>query len=249
MHDKRSDELDAVTLQQLHALLLGAERLEEFLDDLVRLTVDALQMPVSCGVTLESEQRPRTIVSSDALAERLDQEQYSADDGPCLDALRTGQINHVPDIAAEERWPPFRSLALAQGVRSSLSTPLIIPGHERATGVLNLYAHDTDAFDGQDRAKAAAFSGCAAGALGVALKVAHHVEFGQDLRAALATRPVIDQALGIIMAQQRCDAESAFEILRRASQNRNVKLHAVARDIIEAISGKPPSTPSFNPRT
>ncbi|MBC9715803.1 GAF and ANTAR domain-containing protein [Streptomyces sp. TRM66268-LWL] len=248
MNDKHSDELDPATLQQLHALLLGAERLEEFLGDLVHLTVDALRMPVSCGVTLETEHRPATVVSSDALAERLDQEQYSLGDGPCLDALRRGQFNHVPDMAAEERWAPFRSLALAQGVRSSLSTPLIIPGHERATGVFNLYAQDTDAFDEIARAKAASFSGYAAGALGVALKVAHHVEFGEDLRAALATRPVIDQALGIIMAQQRCDAESAFEILRRASRNRNVKLHAVARGIIEAASGKPPSAPPFNPR-
>jgi AmiR/NasT family two-component response regulator len=71
----------------------------------------------------------------------------------------------------------------------------------------------------------------------------------EDLRAALVARAVIDQALGIIMAQQRCTSDEAFDILRRASQTRNVKLRDVAAGIVTGISGRPPRGSSFRHRS
>ena len=53
--------------------------------------------------------------------------------------------------------------------------------------------------------------------------------------------PRVDQAIGIIMGQNRCDADRAFDLLRAASQNRNVKLRTVAAEIVAAVSGKPPT--------
>jgi AmiR/NasT family two-component response regulator len=57
------------------------------------------------------------------------------------------------------------------------------------------------------------------------------------LQARLGTMPVIEQAKGIIMAQQRCGPEEAFEVLRRASQQANVKLHVLAAQLVEHIAG------------
>jgi AmiR/NasT family two-component response regulator len=77
--------------------------------------------------------------------------------------------------------------------------------------------------------------------------MAEHSEMSDHLQHALASRAVIDQALGIIMGQNRCTADDAFELLRGISQNRNSKLHAVAGEIITAVSGKPPaSQPRFS---
>ena len=42
--------------------------------------------------------------------------------------------------------------------------------------------------------------------------------------------------MGVVMAQNRCDASAAFQILRSASQGRNVKLREVAEDIVAAVS-------------
>ena len=53
-----------------------------------------------------------------------------------------------------------------------------------------------------------------------------------QLRAALNSRTLIDQTIGIIMGQNRCNADAAFAVLRSASQNRNVKLRDVAAEII-----------------
>jgi AmiR/NasT family two-component response regulator len=51
----------------------------------------------------------------------------------------------------------------------------------------------------------------------------------------MESRAVIDQAKGILMARDRCSADEAFEVLKRISQNRNVKLHDIAQTIVEAI--------------
>jgi len=48
--------------------------------------------------------------------------------------------------------------------------------------------------------------------------------------------PVIEQAKGIIMVQQRCGPEEAFDLLRRASQRTNVKVHVLAARIVEQIA-------------
>lgn len=63
------------------------------------------------------------------------------------------------------------------------------------------------------------------------------------LEQALVSRSTIDQALGVLMAQNACTSEEAFGILRRESQSRNVKLRDVAALIIERFTGHPAVKP------
>lgn len=62
-----------------------------------------------------------------------------------------------------------------------------------------------------------------------------------EQRWALPSRAVIDQAIGIVMAESRCDAEQAFAALTRASNNRNRKLRDLAAEIVTRVGGRPPS--------
>jgi hypothetical protein len=57
--------------------------------------------------------------------------------------------------------------------------------------------------------------------------MAERTEMSEHLQSALASRAVIDQALGVVMGQNRCTADETFDILRMNSQNRNVKLRDV----------------------
>jgi len=83
--------------------------------------------------------------------------------------------------------------------------------------------------------------------LALAVRIAERTEMSKHLQTALASRAVIDQALGIIMGQNRCSADEAFEVLRTASQNRNVKLRDIAAEMITAVSGQPPAAePRFS---
>ena len=58
----------------------------------------------------------------------------------------------------------------------------------------------------------------------------------EDLRTVLESRPVIDQAKGILVAQQHCSPEDAFAMLAEASQKSNRKLRDVAQAIVQAES-------------
>lgn len=64
-----------------------------------------------------------------------------------------------------------------------------------------------------------------------------HAELEQ-LRRAMATRPVIDQAHGVLMAAYRCTPDSAWDVLVTVSQHTNTKLHNVAAALVETTQGK-----------
>lgn len=62
----------------------------------------------------------------------------------------------------------------------------------------------------------------------------------QQLQQAIESRPIIDQARGILMAVEACTAEQAWAALREASQHTNTKLRDVAEAVVAASTGGPP---------
>jgi len=225
--------------KDLQELLLSTEDVEDFLQQLVGIAVTTIGGEISAGVTVARDGHPATVVSSDVHAAQCDEVQYGHDEGPCLTAMRGRKVILVDDLAEEQRFGKYRPHAFALGVRSSLSLPL--EGGDTAVGALNLYSGQAYWFGPKQRAQAMRFAAEASRGLHLMVRVAHHVEITDQLRAALTSRTVIDQAIGIIMGQNRCDAEAAFAVLRTASQNRNAKLRTVAAEIIRAVSHKVPS--------
>jgi GAF domain-containing protein len=249
--DRPQDEASATELAaalgELAGLMLATPTMTDLLDELARLAAGVLTPPGSCGITLSQDHDALTIASSDSLAAQLDEVQYGQGDGPCLETLRTGETVAIADTATEHRWGSYPAHALGYGVRSSLSLPLAVNGDCR--GALNLYATTTEAFGPEQRERAHIFAVQASTALTLAHRQAQQTQLTEQLREALATRAVIDQALGIVMAQQICGPDIAFAILRTTSQNQNRKLRGVAADIVEAISGHRPETAPFNDPT
>ena len=201
----------------------------------------------SCGIVLLVGGLPSAIAWSDELAARVELIQQAIPDGPCLSAMRTGQVAGVEDTAQPGQWDEFGARAAAAGVGSSLSVPLTVG--DRPVGALNLYAPDADAFGDTRLRWARGVAGAVSGVLALAASRAEQERQVEDLRAALDARAVIDQAIGIVMGQQRCTSDKAFDILRRASQRRNVKLRDVAAGIVMGISGQPPRRSSFRDRS
>jgi GAF domain-containing protein len=222
----------------LQSLLLRTQSVTDFLVELARLAAGVVEPPASCGITVRRDGQPLTMASSDERAEQVDEVQYGAGSGPCLDTLDSGAVIDVPDLRAETRWPEYRVRALEQGVRSSLSLPLAVDGS--TVGAMNLYGFASRAFTPAVRQQAETFAAQAAAGLTLVLRNALHAEESEQLEQALVFRTIIDQALGILMAQQRCPADEAFALLRAQSQNNNRKLRDVAADLITRITGQPP---------
>lgn len=235
----------AAAYAELQRLLLDAVEVERLLDELARLAAVTLSTPetsTSCGITLRQGKETHTVATSDDFALQVDEIQYSNGQGPCLQALHDQHVVSVEDMSRETRWPAYVSRALSFGVASSLSLPLL--GEQGFAAALNLYASRPGAFTEELHATAEALAEQAGGALRLAVRHSGQVQLSEQLQEALASRAVIDQALGIIMAQQRCTSDVAFTILRAASQSRNRKLREIAVDLITTVTGNDPGSPA-----
>ena len=140
---------------------------------------------------------------------------------------------------AEQRWPEFTSLAEEVGLRSYLAAGLGL-GDQRL-GALNLSSRDTDGFSQLDEGVVSLFIAPAAAAIVSMARYARARDLADQLNQALRSRAVIDQALGIIMAESKIDAERAFAVLSRASNNRRIKLRDLATEIVTRVSGQAPA--------
>ncbi|RQW83033.1 transcription antitermination regulator [Micromonospora globispora] len=229
---------------RLFSLLAESPEVDVFLDQVVHVAAEVVRPAVACGLTMRRDGGAFTVASSADLAARADEIQYGADEGPCLEALRHGKVVEVTDLRADERWPRYREHALEHGIAGSLSLPMTVDGE--TVGALNLYATHRGAFTDTARRHALAFTAQGAAALTVILRQADQALLHQQLTDAMTSRSVIDQALGVLMGQQRCTASEAFALLRQASQHRNRKLREVAAEIITQVSGESPQpAPGF----
>ncbi|MGH3907862.1 MAG: GAF and ANTAR domain-containing protein [Pseudonocardiaceae bacterium] len=230
---------------ELQQLLLDTEDVTGFLDEVARYAADTVAPAVSCGITLERHGNPLTVASSGALALRLDEVQYGHHNGPCLTAMRTAATVIIADLTTDDRWGDYRIDALAHGIGSALSIPL--DAGRGARGALNLYSAQPEVFTTARRTHAEGFGAEASRALRLAVRLSDQVQLTSQLETAMASRSVIDQAIGIIMGQNRCSPTEAFEILRRASNHRNIKLREIAGEIVTRLGGEPPDPATTQP--
>lgn len=225
--------LHAGPAQAVHEALMSTDDVHEFLTQAARLAADTVAptAELSCGITMRRDGRPMTVAYSDDLARSVDEVQYEMGDGPCLHALRTEKVVLIDDLATNPAWDSYRERALRLGVRSLLSVPIAADGVRAA---MNVYAAKPHAFDAEAIEHGRALADDVGRAIVLAIRIGEHAELSEQLRTALASRAVINQAIGITMGQNRCTPQAAFEVLRRASQNRNIKLRVVATGIVDA---------------
>lgn len=227
------------TTEQVQNLILESADFEDFLNELARFS--ARQMAgdgddALCGITLLRDRKAATIGWSSDSAREVDEIQYSLSQGPCLTAAEEEREVHVPDLVEEDRWGPDYAAAVASyGVRSVLSLPFHLQGEARAA--LNLYSDFPRKFDERAQAKARGFTREISQALRLAVRFSLHTDSAANLRATLESRTIIDIAVGVVMAQNRCSQEAAVRILTDASSNSNTKLRDIARSLVDSVGG------------
>jgi GAF domain-containing protein len=236
MPDSQHSPLLSDAYAELAGLLLASETFEDFSQQMAELAARTVPAAATCAITLALDDRIVTVASADALGRLLDEQQYDIDEGPCLEAVRTGQAISSPDVSSETRWDGYPSTVLAHGIGSIYSEVLLVNG--RPLGALNMYADAPGAFTPEVRSLVRALAHLAAAGMAGALKNFDEVTLTSRLRRALSTRGVIDQAVGIIIATQHIAPEEAFGVLRRISQTRNVRLHEVARELVNRAGGE-----------
>ena len=179
--------------------------------------------------------------------------------GACVDALRAGSggplmdaVEHqvpvlIPDLWADDRWPhltldavaaqqPDKKQELAR-VCGVVAVPGVWQGDQ--TAILSCILDETataatvSTLLGYEQLISAAMVAAAT----------HDDSRISDMLAVLQSRGAIEQAKGVIIGLLRCDADTAWKTLRRASHESNVKLRVLAVALIEHISGVPAEQP------
>jgi GAF domain-containing protein len=193
-------------------------------DRAVHMCTHAMRGCDMVGISVIEGGQIRTVAASNEILRQIDQWQFELGEGPCYDALRNDETVTSNDLAHDDRWPVYgQRLAQETGIHSSVSYRLFTNGD--SLGAMNAYALAPSAFSHQDVAQGQALAAHAAAALASSLKE-------HQLQQALESRTVIGQATGMLMERFGLDADAAFGALRRISQNRNIKLHALAERLV-----------------
>jgi GAF domain-containing protein len=228
-----TEEPDALegAIRTLSRLLLTEESLETTLGRVAGLACRTIPGCEMASLTMMRGSRPSTAVQTDPEVAPLDTAQYQGMGGPCLEAYATRQIIRL-DLVEENgvRWPEFTAAAAGAGVLSVLAVPLTVG--RSAVGALNLFSKTKRGFTAADEETAGLFSEQAAVACANAEVYWRTYSLTEHLREALESRDVIGQAKGILMARRSCNADAAFEALRKASMRTNKKLRDIADEVV-----------------
>jgi GAF domain-containing protein len=217
---------------ELGEIVFAEHTLEAVMDRIAALAKATIPGADEVSVTLVKS-KPVTAAATGDLAADVDEAQYGAGTGPCLDAAEAATTVLISDMTAEERWPEFTPVARDRGAQSSLSIGL--PVQQRVYGALNIYSRSPHAFNGDAVTAAESFARYAAVAVANATLYQATAALAEQMKEAMKTRAVIDQAKGILMATHGCDGEKAFSLLVTASQRDNRKLREIAQGIVDSV--------------
>lgn len=231
------DEADLrASLADLAGLVTGGRSLEDALCSIATYAVLAIPGADGSGVTLLRVERPghrvEAMAASHPFVAEIDEIQHvTLAEGPCVTAALEGRTVRSGSLGGEKTWPRFGPRVGRLGVHGALSLPLLLP--RQVVGAINVYARGKDVFDDHAMSLGAQFASPAAVAVHNAQVLAQAQRLTAQLPTALSSRPIIDQAIGLLRSRTGGSAEEAFARLRELSQREHTKLAVVAQRLVD----------------
>ncbi|WP_052667636.1 GAF and ANTAR domain-containing protein [Nitriliruptor alkaliphilus] len=223
------------SIEELAGLLVEDTGLIELLEQVLELTSRAIEASAAVSVTVvDDDGAHATAAASSQDARDVDDAQYEFDEGPCVEALRTGREHRFDDLTELDRWPRFRERALALGFGSVLAVPL--RAGTETIGCLNVFAAEPGGLTDDDRLVARRIAAPAATTLANARAYRRVSRLAEQLQEALERRALIERARGVLIAAGAGDQEAAMAQLRAISQDQDRSLSEVATEILDRLA-------------
>jgi GAF domain-containing protein len=187
----------------------------------------------AAGVMLASPGGRLGLVASSSEAMRLlELFELQQQEGPCLDAFRTGQPVAYENLRTKQgRWPSFAAAALEVGFQSAFALPLRL--RDTTLGALNLLSVDPVPMDQADVIVAQGFADLATLSIVQHRAAAEAQRLNTQLSTALNSRVIIEQAKGVISERAAIGLDEAFARLRAYSRDNNRRLTDVAQSAVD----------------
>jgi ANTAR domain len=183
-----------------------------------------------------------TLGASDRLAQKIDELERRAGDGPCIDAIEEETPQIDPDLTTPSLWPKLASVLVAETpVRGAMGFRLLV--NKRKGAALNLFSDTPNMFNDESAGRAAVLASFAS----VAINAVAKGEDAASLRRGLISNREIGKAVGMLMMLHGMTEDQAFDLLRRHSQGLNVKLADVAREVIDRRGQLPSNAENQRP--
>ena len=210
--------------------------------DFLRLLTDrcvSMLDASAAGVLLaDHDGKLRVMAASDEQVRLLELFQLQSDEGPCLEAFRTGTQVIVPDLTREiDRWPRFVTAAHHSGFGAVQALPMRL--RDETVGALNLFRATPGSFDPVGTPIAQALADVATISLLQQRSVHRSTVLNEQLQNALNSRILIEQAKGKLAERQNIDMEQAFTTLRSYARAHNRRLSDLARAFIDGSEPLP----------
>jgi PAS domain-containing protein len=215
-------------LAGLAALTSAVESVEDLLRHAAPLVQTGLGGGVVVSIILGPPDVPTALASTGEVASAIDGAQMRAGEGPCVTAFEEAVPVVSQDVRHDPRWPRLRPLVPPE-VHAAVTVPLEVG--QRRVGALNVYRTSPEPAADLVEAVELAAATVAAGIYELDLR-GNLQKTARDMEAALASRAVIDQAKGIVMAHRGYSAEQAFEYLVQLSSTQEKKLRVVAQELV-----------------
>jgi transcriptional regulator with GAF, ATPase, and Fis domain len=204
----------------------------ELLDRLVGYSVELLAADAAGILLVDSQRGLRVVASSNEDAELMELLQLQADQGPCVDCVRTGTQVSVADLDdTAARWPILAAAMTTRGVFQSVQAlPLRL--RSEAVGAMNLFRRRPGTLPEADLVLGQALADVAT--IGILSERAIHrgAVLDEQLHAVLSSRALIEEAEGIIAEQSGLSMNAALDRLRHYSRKRHERLSQVARRVV-----------------
>jgi GAF domain-containing protein len=186
------------------------------------------------SLLVRTRDRFATAASTDDIARRIDQIELEVGQGPCVDAILDEGYQHDPDLTdSVTPWPRFTERIVTETpVRSAIGYRLLLDGDK--VGALNVFADTPNALT----ARSADIGSVIASFASVGLMALRAREEAATLRLGLQSNREIGKAVGLLMAAHHVGGDEAFELLRRTSQELNMKLAQVAAQVVDGQEGQ-----------
>lgn len=211
--------------------LVGEFDVYDLLHTLVSESVEILGAAAAGLVLVDAAGELQVMASTSHESQMMETLQLEAGAGPCVDCFRTAAVVDIDDIATQgSRWPLFQSAALSQGFRSLHAVPMRV--RHRTIGALNLFGSEVGSLTSENAAIAQAFADVATISLIQERAARESALINDQLRRALNSRILIEQAKGVIAQSSQVDMQTAFARLRDYAHAHNQTIYDTAEKVV-----------------
>jgi transcriptional regulator with GAF, ATPase, and Fis domain len=222
----------AIAVAEMARDLLAQDSAQGTLDRIVEHATVLINGCDEAGILTVRQGEVHALAATSDQVRFADRVQQDLQEGPCFDAVTDRQqIYTIDDLRQpSKQWPLFAPELRKLGMGSMMGFLLFT--EDDNLGALNVYSHTPGTFDEAARRAGWVLASHAAVAFSAA-------RTHQQLSHALETRHEIGEAMGILMERYGLAEDAAFKVLKKTSQDRNVKLREIARQVCR--TGENPS--------